>query len=198
MSSIKTLSSFTGMSEVELQRRAGELANAGKLTGLSQLEKALLAQTQGPKQTTQDAYAAMGTGNAEPHVLEEPSQVLGRAQTASTGFAQTTTAPSLQAPNSPSMLDAAASAGTQRLNGFFSVQKDQKKDGMGSAFDVINRMIGEVDIAAINGSDAGSRDIAFEQLKLQMQRISQGMTAMSNVLSNTHETAKTAINNIRA
>jgi len=197
MSSIKTLSSFTGMSEVELQRRAAELANTGKLTGLSQLEKALLAQTQGPKQTTADAFAAMGAGNAEPHVIEEPAAVMGRPQTTAAGFAPSTQAAGLQAPNSPAVLDAAAATGTDRMNGFFSVKQAQAKGK--SPFELMNQMMTDIDLSGINGGgDAGSRELAFEQLKIQMQRISQGMQALSNTLSQSHETAKAAINNLRA
>jgi hypothetical protein len=59
-------------------------------------------------------------------------------------------------------------------------------------------MISEVDVAGIQGGDESSRQLAFEKLKLQMQRISQGMQALTNTLNQNHETAKTAINNLRA
>ena len=46
-------------------------------------------------------------------------------------------------------------------------------------------------------ADTSSRNIQFEQLKNEMQKLSQIQTLMSNVLSSIHENAKTAINNIR-
>jgi hypothetical protein len=195
-SSVQTLSTMTGMSEVELQKRAQEMVAAGKVKGLSALEQQLVVQTTGPKQSTVEAFQAMGVGNAEPHALEEPAQVLGHLQTEA-GFAPSpaTTTAGMTSQMSPAALDAAAAAGQQRMSGFFTVGK---KDGLGSAFESINKMISEVDIAGIQGGDEGSRELAFEKLKLQMQRISQGMQALTNTLNQNHETAKTAINNLRA
>jgi hypothetical protein len=51
---------------------------------------------------------------------------------------------------------------------------------------------------AQNGGDAGSRDLMFEQIKLQMQRISEAYQMISNTMSATNDQAKTAINNLKA
>ncbi len=204
--SVQTLSHMTGMSEVELQKRAQDLVATGKVKGLSALEQQLVVQTTGPKQSTVEAFQAMGVGNAEPHALEEPAQVLGHA-TANAGFAPSPTATTagMTSAVSPAALDAAASSGQQRMNGFFSVSSGVVSSGGGStgkapanAFDALNKMISEVDLTAAQSGDAGSREMAFEQLKLQMQRISQGMTALTNTLNANNEAAKTAINNLKA
>jgi hypothetical protein len=201
--SIKTLSSFTGMSEVELQRRAQELASSGQIKGLSALEKALLVQTSGPNTKTADAFSAMGAQNQEPHALEEPITTLSRpAQNVDAGFAATQAQASLTSTVAPAAVDAAATAGQARMAGFFSVSSagaPGANKGQGkTAFEAINSMISEIDIAGINSGDEGSRELAFEKLKLSMQRISQGMQALTNTLNQNHETAKTAINNLRA
>lgn len=202
-SNVQTLSHMTGMSEVELQKRAQEMVAAGKVKGLTALEQQLVVQTTGPKQSTVEAFQAMGVGNAEPHALEEPAQVLGHATTEA-GFSpspQVTTA-GMTSATSPAALDAAAAAGQQRMNGFFSVSSggvsSGKKDNPGTAFDAINKMIADVDIKNVQGGDETSRNMAFEQLKIQMQRIQQSMNLLTNTLGQSHETAKTAINNLRA
>ena len=51
---------------------------------------------------------------------------------------------------------------------------------------------------AQNGGDAGSRDLMFEQIKMQMQRISESFQMISNVLNAENDKAKTAINNLKA
>ncbi len=194
-SSVHTLSNMTGLSEAELQRRAQELVSSGRIKGLTALEQQLVAQTTGPKQSTVEAFQAMGVGNAEPHCLEEPAQVLGLLQS-DAGFAPAamTTTAGMSAPTSPAALDAAAAAGHARLSGFFAAGK---KDSLGSAFDVINRMIAEVKLPG-TGGDETSRNIAFEQLKIQMNRIQESMNLLTNTLSQANDTAKTAINNLRA
>ena len=196
--SIQNLSHMTGMSEVELQRRAQEASSSGKLKGLSALDQQLLAQTTGPQQKTVDAFGAMAAASQEPHVLEEPAQVLGHVA-ANAGFAPEGTAnASLVAANSPAVLDRAAQSAQQKMAGFFTVGGGEQKGR--SAFESMNDMISAVgvDIANIQNSDEGSRDLAFEKLKMSMQRINQGLQLMTNTLSQSNETAKTAINNLKA
>ncbi len=184
MSAIQTLSSYTGLSEVELQKRAQELSSTGKLKSLSALDAALLAASSGTNQNTVNAFDAMSAGNQEPHALEEPAQVMARATTSSVGFAPATTVstPSLAAANSPANLDKAATAGLTRIKGFVGEQQSLTPADLGGAKSQV---------------DSSSRDIQFEQLKNEMQKMSQIQTLMTNVLSSIHENAKTAINNIR-
>ena len=183
-SSIQTLQTYTGMNEVELQRRAQELQSSGKLKSLGALDAALLAATSGTNQNTVNAFDALSAGNAEPHALEEPAQVMARASTTSAGFAPatTTSTPSLAAANSPANLDKAASAGMGRVKGFVGEQEAAFKEGLASAS---------------TDSASSSRNIEFEKMKMQMQKLSEMQTLMSNVLSSIHENAKAAINNIR-
>ncbi|MDP2344470.1 MAG: hypothetical protein Q8O67_26175 [Deltaproteobacteria bacterium] len=184
--SIQTLSTYTGMNEVELQRRAQELQSSGKLKSLGALDAALLAATSGTNQNTVNAFDALSAGNAEPHALEEPAQVMARATTSGAGFAPaaTTSTPSLSAANSPANLDKAATAGMGRIKGFVGEQE--------AAFDLGGAIGG-----AQTESASSSRNIEFEKLKNEMQKLSQIQTLMSNVLSSIHENAKAAINNIR-
>jgi hypothetical protein len=203
--SIQNLSQMTGMSEVELQRRTQEFVATGKLKGLSALDQQLLAQTTGPQQKTVDAFGAMATASQEPHALEEPAQVLGHV-TANAGFAPEATANgSLVAANAPAVLDRASATAQHKMAGFFAVSGANGSQGTiggqaksQSAFDAINSAISGIDVTALEKGDSGSRELAFEKLKLSMQRISEGMQALTNTLSMTHESAKTAINNLKA
>lgn len=179
--SIQNLSTFTGLSEVELQRRAQEMVATGKARGLSALDAALLASTTGPKQTTVDAFGAMGASTQQAHALEEPAQVAGRSAN-DVGFAPApSTSASLTSSTSPANLDRHAQMAMERVKGFID-----------------NGLI-TVDTAALSGDvDDSSRAVAFEQLKTQMQRMGQIQQLMSNVLNHSNETAKAAINNLKA
>jgi hypothetical protein len=180
--SIQSLSTFTGLSEVELQKRAQEFVAAGKVKGLSALEEALVATTTGPKQSTVEAFGAMTAASTQSaHALEEPAQVLTRGG-ADAGFAAApaTASASLVSASSSASLDKAAANGSARLKGFGeAVSKSE-----------LNTAGGDIDMS--------SREMLFEQLKNQMQKMNQIFQLNSNVLSSTHETAKTAINNLKA
>jgi hypothetical protein len=182
--SIQSLSTFTGLSEVELQKRAQEFVAAGKVKGLSALEEALVATTTGPKQSTVEAFGAMTAASTQSaHALEEPAQVLARGG-ADAGFAAAPATASLVSASSSASLDKAAANGSARVKGFGeAVSKSVSND--------------ELNIAG-GDIDSSSRSLMFEQLKMQMQKMSQIFQLNSNVLSSTHETAKTAINNLKA
>ncbi len=183
--SIQNLSTFTGLSEVELQRRAQEMVTTGKAKGLSTLDAALLASTTGPKQTTVEAFGAMAAATQQAHALEEPAQVLARAAN-DVGFAAaaTTSTPSLASANSSAVLDKAATAGAMRVQGFVGENLDS---------------FSPTDLGGVsNEVETNSRNLDFEQLKTQIQRMSQMQQLMSGVLSSTHETMKSTINNLKA
>ena len=183
--SIQNLSTFTGLSEVELQRRAQEMVSTGKAKGLSALDAALLTTTTGPKQSTVDAFGAMGVSAQTAHALEEPAQVAARSAN-DVGFAAgPSTTASLTSANSPAALDKAAASGGERVKGFLGENLD-------------NGLI-TVDTDALAGDvDNSSRTLEFEKMKTEMQKMSQIMQLMSNVLNHSHETAKAAINNVKA
>lgn len=184
--SIQSLSTFTGLSEVELQRRAQEMVATGKAKGLSALDAALLASTTGPRQTTVDAFGAMGASTQQAHALEEPAQVVARVAN-DVGFAASpvATTASLTSANAPAALDKAAASGTDRVKGFLGENAD-------AGLITIDTTQMSADV------DNDSRAVAFEQLKTQMQRMGQIQQLMSNVLNHSNETAKAAINNLKA
>jgi DNA-binding transcriptional regulator YdaS (Cro superfamily) len=102
-------------------------------------------------------------------------------------------------------LDRASATAQHKMAGFFAVSGANGSQGTiggqaksQSAFDAINSAISGIDVTALEKGDSGSRELAFEKLKLSMQRISEGMQALTNTLSMTHESAKTAINNLKA
>jgi hypothetical protein len=182
--SIQSLSTFTGLSEVELQKRAQEFVAAGKVKGLSALEEALVATTTGPKQSTVEAYGAMTAASTQSaHALEEPAQVLARGG-ADAGFAAApaTASASLVSASSSASLDKAAANGSARVKGF--------GEALSKAESELNIAGGDI--------DTSSRDLVFEQLKMQTQKMSQIFQLNSNVLSSTHENSKTIIGNLKA
>jgi hypothetical protein len=183
--SISQLSTFTGLSETELARRAQDLVSTGKIKGLNALDAALV-EAQAGGAGAADPFSAAAAASKQPHVLEEPATSMAR--TSEKGFAATPAVASLQAANSPAVLDRAGQTGTQKIKGFGVF------DSVGLQEANIQKMIAE----AQNGGDAGSRDLMFEQIKIQMNKISESYQMISNVLSSTNDEAKAAINNLKA
>lgn len=185
--SIQNLSTFTGLSETELAKRAQDMVAAGKLTGLKALDAALV---QGAMSTNQGAAAAMTAGGAQsakPHVLEEPQQVLAHSiASQGDGFASAASVatPSLASAASSASLDKAAASGTAKVKGMVT-----------GVADLLSQQMGEVELQA-KGADSST--IAFEKLKIQMQRISEAFQMVTNVLNQTNDTSKSIINNVRA
>ncbi len=187
--SIQNLSSFTGLSEVELAKRAQDLVSTGKINSLNLLDAQLLASMSGGNANAQDAISTTAAATKQAHVMEEPAQTLART-TSDAGFsgAIAVSTPSLAAANSPGQMDKAASTGGQKMKGFMNESR--------SIVDSLANS--EADILKSSTTDDGtSRDAKFEKIKLQMQRMSEIFTALSNVLSSINETQKTAISNIR-
>lgn len=193
--SIANLSSFTGLSEVELAKRANDLVATGKIKSLNTLDAQLLASMQGGNANAQDAISASAAQTKQAHVMEEPAVTLGRMQgmavPARDGFAPpvVNNTPDLAAANSPAVMDRAASSGGQKTKAFASTGS--------SILDAINQQQHEVLSTITTGGDKESRDIQFEQIKMQVQRMSELFNTLSNILSNLNDTAKSAINNIR-
>ena len=184
--SVSTLAHMTGLSEAELARRAQDLVATGKIKGLSALDAALLAASTGMGGTA-DPFSAGAAQSQKPHMLEEPAQSLSRANDQGFAMPPSVATPSLSSPSSPAALDKAAATGSQKIKGF-------------GLLDGLERMELAVRDLITNANKAGgeSKNILFEQIKMQMQRISEIFQALSNVLSTSNDQAKSAINNIRA
>ncbi len=183
-SSISQLSSFTGLSEVELARRAQDLVATGKIKGLNALDAALV-EAQAGGAGAADPFSAAAAQSQQPHVLEEPAQSMVR--TPERGFAAAPATASLQAPNSPAVLDRAEKTGMAKIRGFGVME------ALAGQQDDMKKLVEQA-----RTGDAASRDLMFEQLKMQMQRMSESFQMISNVLSTTNDTAKAAINNLKA
>jgi hypothetical protein len=183
--SISQLSSFTGLSETELARRAQDLVSTGRIRGLNALDAALV-EAQAGGAGAADPFSAAAAASKQPHVLEEPATSL--TKTAEKGFAAAPATASLQAANAPAVLDRAAQTGSQKIKGFGVF------DMLGAQEAGLQQMV----LAAQNGGDTASRELMFEQIKLQMQRISEAYQMISNTMSATNDQAKTAINNLKA
>lgn len=184
--SIQSLSTFTGLSEAELARRAQDMVATGKLTGLKALDAALV---QGSMSTNQGAAATMtagGSQSAKPHVLEEPMSVLAHKPVGATGDGFATAAsvavPSLASASSAASLDKAAANGKAKATGFVEEAGASLQDSLAGASSDL---------------DSTSRTMQFEQLKMQMQRMSEAFQMTSNVMNQTHDTSKSLIGNIR-
>jgi hypothetical protein len=188
--SIQGLSSFTGMSEVELAKRAQELVSSGKVQALSLLDAQLLASMGAGNLSAQDQISAAAAQTQQPHVLEEPAITMTRTSTTG-GFAtaQAQATPDLAAANSPAQLDKAAQAAGTKMTGFAKEQTSLMDSLHNSQQDILKML---------NTDDGTSRDVKMEMIKTKMQQMTQMFTLISNVLSNVHDTQKTAIGNLRA
>jgi hypothetical protein len=183
--SISQLSSFTGLSETELARRAQDLLSTGKIKGLNALDAALVAAQAGGAGNA-DPFSAAAAASQQPHVLEEPASSMMR--TLHRGFAEAPASASVQAANAPAVLDRAAQTGNRKIKGFgvFEIMGAQQAN--------LQQMM----LDAQNGGDAQSRDLMFEQIKMQMQRISESFQMIGNVIAANNDQAKAAINNLKA
>ena len=188
MSRVSSFISFTGLSETELQRRLASTPTttaASRLTTLSALDAALVQGL--PQATTQDAFAALSATTREAHGLEDPLHAFAN-DTATAGFAA-------GAPVSPSAaaLDAAGKMGVARVSGLVTGFADAATEASTTTTDTDT--IDATDATETTSTD--SSNIEFEQLKNEMNKLSQMQTAMSNVMTAMHTSAMAIIGNIK-
>lgn len=185
-SNVRLLSSMSKLPEAELTRRLEQLKDpqTGKVRGLGALQAALVQSAGGMKQATLDAYGSLSTRAQTSHVIEDPAQAFTRATASSSGYAA-----GVEAQNTPSLknaLDAAGKSAAKRAQG--SALLDPSLDAPKAS-----------DIAKQEGQmDADSRQMLFEQLKNEMNKISQATQMMTNTLNAMHEQAMAAIRNSKA
>ena len=185
--SIRNFSSMTGLSEAELAKRAEQMVDVktGKIAALSALDAALVAAQAGGASTSFDSFQGAAAVTADPHAIEEPTHAYQHAKPAA-GFAPATN--ERANPNAHNVLDSAAKTGQAKI----------AKSGLLDAV----LAPGGIDPAALAGASdqlqGDSRNIQFEMLKNEIQKMSQAMQAMSNTLNAMHEQAMTAIRNAKA
>lgn len=196
------LSAMTGVSQNELLQQAEKMvagAKAGNVTSLSSLDAALASASVGSAATTERSFAAMTQTRAtETHIFESAEAALARVPDAS-GF---TAGP---AATSPPTLDALAKKGQSaidRMNSspMFSASGIMDS-GIGESFSDFENSVAQKikDYDKNKGDmDADSRQLQFELLKQDMQKITQMTQALTNVLKTMHDQAMTAARNIRA
>lgn len=180
-SPVRLLSSMSRLPEAELKQRLEQLKDpsTGKVRALSHLDAALVGATGGMKQTTIDAYDAMQARAQTSHVIEQPTQAFTRAAPAA-GYAA-----GEEIKNTPQLGNMLASAGksaakrAQAAGAFLELESDKLKN-MEQTY------------------DSDSRQMMFEQLKNEMNKISQAFQLMTNTLQAMHEQAMTAIRNSKA
>lgn len=182
MSRLSALSTFTGLSEAELQRRADSMGAVAthRVQVLSSLDAALAQGSTSSAAAAQDAYAALSATSLQPHAIEDPVHAYARSDDAS-GFA-----PSERVPASAGDLDKAARRALVKLSGF-TTTTDTDSTTTSTTTSETSETTDSTD----------STNIEFEQLKNEMNKLSQIQTAMSAVLSATHTSAMTIINNIK-
>jgi hypothetical protein len=142
---------------------------------LSSLDAALAQGSTASAAAAQDAYAALSMTSLQPHAIEDPVHAYARSDDAA-GFAN-----SDRVPASAGELDKAARRGLAKLSGFADATTTTT----------------DSDSTTDTTDSTDSSNIEFEQLKNEMNKLSQIQTAMSNVLSATHTSAMAIINNIK-
>ena len=186
-SPVRLLSSMSKLPEAELQRRLESLKDprTGKVNALSTLDAALVGSAGGMKQTTIDAYDAMQARAQTSHVIEQPTQAYTRAAPAA-GYA-----PGDDVKPTPQLGNLLASAGKE------AAKRAQSSGMLDGGFDAGSFTL--PDMPAMQSTmDSDSRQMLFEQLKNEMNKISQAAQMMTNTMNAMHEQAMTAIRNSKA
>lgn len=185
-SPVRLLSSMSKLPEAELQKRLESLKDprTGKVRALSTLDAALVGSAGGMKQTTIDAYDAMQARAQTSHVIEQPTQAYTRGTPAS-GYAQGD-----DVKPTPQLGNLLAGAGKEAA-------KRAQSSGMLGGFDADTLKLPDMPEMQTE-MDSDSRQMMFEQLKNQMNKISQAFQMMTNTLQAMHEQAMTAIRNAKA
>jgi hypothetical protein len=194
--SIGSLAQHTGLSEAELQRQAEQLVDVktGKIRALSALDAALLVSQTGVNQGTAQSFEALAAASQQAHVMESPVQAFTRTASnanALAGYAETP--PEKPTPNLGQVLDRAGKVGTSRLGGLLKESEltgDAPVQTPGPTTSDTQGATGKVDQL--------SRDLQFEQLKNEMQKMASAQQCISNVIATMNDEAMTAIRNAKA
>lgn len=186
-SPVRLLSSMSKLPEAELQKRLEQLKDprTGKVRALSTLDAALVGSAGGMKQTTIDAYDAMQARAQTSHVIEQPTQAFTRGAPAS-GYAAGD-----EVKNTPQLGNLLATAGKS------AAKRAQTSGALDGGFDANQLTLPDMPEMQTT-MDSDSRQMMFEQLKNQMNKIQQSFQLMTNTLQTMHEQAMTAIRNSKA
>ena len=196
------LSAMTGVSQKDLLQQAEKMvagSKAGNVASLSSLDAALASASVGSAASTERSFAAMTQTRAtETHIFESADMALGRVADSS-GFKADTAA---SAPPTQSALAKMGQSAVDRMKGSEMFQAKGLIDGaLGDAFTSVENEVGQKikDYDQDKGQmDPESRQLQFEKLKQEMQKISQLTTTLTNILKTMHDTAMSAVRNIRA
>lgn len=181
------LATRAGVAPEELAAAARALVN-GSNTGvnaLSSLDAALVEASAGARTSTLSSFQSMTqTTNTETHIVEKASTAYKRAPSA--GFAESGF---VAGSPSPSALAQSGSAAAERIKAhpYFSAQAST------------STATADGDLGATQTElDSDSRQLQFEKLKNEMNKISQMTTMLTNVLKSMNDMAMSAIRNIKA
>lgn len=190
-SNVRLLSSMSKLPEAELARRLDQLKDpsTGKVRGLSALDAALAGSAAGVKQTTLDAYDALSSRAQTSHVIEDPSHAVVRASV-TTGYADN--AVEKASPQMKNVLDAASKSGVKRA------QQSGLLNDDGLDPSVLRLPDQRPSSNAGEPADADSRQMLFEQMKNEMNKISQITQMITNTMNTMHDQAMAAIRNSKA
>lgn len=208
--SISSLSTFTGLSETELAKRAQEMVDgSGKIRGLSALDAALVAASAGgAPQGGSAVLDAAAAATYVPHTMEEPIHTVNYPSSGN-GVASDNVSP--MAPVTPEVLDRAAKNVVKRMQALATpvaasgITGATVTGGAGAKPTVTGSAATDTSTGSpVDGGGGSSSfqpdssNLMFEQLKLQVQRQSEIHNAITNVLSAMHGQAMEAVRNVKA
>ena len=190
------LSQMTNLPQAELSKAVQNLKDpkTGTISGLRQLDAALAAAGTGSAPTAAEAYTPAGSRSQTSHVIEDPAAAFTRTHVP-TGYAPGEDMG--RVPSVAAFLEKTSDAGVKRAQSAGVTNMDAVAAGFQRMMQTTKQKIQD---ASGKGKpqDEMSKQLQFEQIKMQMQKISEIQDMLSNVLKMMNEQAMTAIRNAKA
>jgi hypothetical protein len=188
---------MTKLPEAELQKRVQQLRDpkTGGIRGLKALDAALATAGAAVGGANADAFTAAGSRSQTTHVIETPVDAFSRGVIAK-GYAPGEDMG--RVPSVKSFLEKASDLGVKRAqSASFS-----NLDGVAASYNQLvqgaAQKMKDIKSGPKPGEEGMSRELQFEMIKQQMQKISQIQDMLSNVLKMMNEQGMAAIRNSKA
>jgi len=193
---IGLLSSMTKLPEAELSERLQALKDpkTGAVKGLRALDAALATAGTGSAPSAAEAFTPGGSRSQTAHVIEAPADAFMRTHVPA-GYAPGEDMG--RVPSVKGFLEKASAGGVKRAQSAGVGNMDAVAAGFQRMMTDTAAKIRATKNAPNDGSEM-SKQLQFEQIKQQMQKISEIQDMLSNVLKLMHEQGMTAIRNAKA
>jgi hypothetical protein len=192
------LSSMTNLPQAELRQRVQQMADpkTGSIRGLKALDAALASADAGTTAKKADAYTAGGSQSQTAHVMQTPADAFMRPNIPK-GYAPGEDMG--QVPSVGRYLEKMSEPGKERATTMSAMGfTDDVAAGFSQMMGDVAQKMQDFKKGPKPGEDQTSRQMQFEIIKQQMQKISQISQALTNTLNMMHQAGMAAIRNTRA